>query len=261
MHRLESFGMRLSGTPTELSHSQEEIREASVTRFTLPLLRDFVFIGPVAYLEDLVDLLRSDYLESFWINLFKQTTFTLPNLLRFLTESTTPKPKIVELWPNGTSTASLLYSGPGTFLVAPPSIVIGFSWRSRRITSAAQICSELAPFFSAAVELVLPRSEHVRLWSTASCRAWTTLFSSFPKIRILHMPSDVAEGIARALQSSLDGRYTVPLRRLRKIFLLTEGATPILDGLLKSREEEGHTIRLHRFGDTSHSTSPPSGVP
>ncbi|KAI0260163.1 hypothetical protein BC834DRAFT_902137 [Gloeopeniophorella convolvens] len=264
MYRLHKLSMGFFRSPLELYRSQKEIQGASVTRFTLPLLRHFHFTGPVTYLEDLVDLLHSDHLEAFSSNLFDQPTFAFPNLLRFLTESTSfEPPEVVELRHNEVSLLSLGYSGPSAAFpeTTRSSMIIGLSRHFHEIISAAQICSELTPLFSATVELVLPASERDMEWLQASLRDWHVFLQFLPSIKIVRMSDAVAEGMARALQSSPDDFSTGPFRGLREIFLLTEGTTPTLDEFLISCREKGRTILLHRRGDTPpFIPPPPSGL-
>ena len=168
----------------------------------LPNLRWFGFKGASAYLEALLPRVTAPLLEKLRLRFFDEPTFSLPHLLRFISESKNLK----------CGSAKLSFLEWGVLMRVYPheeakmyafQMSLSSTFLSRQISGAAQICNALRMAFSSVEDLTLEFRRSITLFELtngtdrAQCRE---LLRSFGNVKTLRVPSDLVGKVARSLR-------------------------------------------------------------
>jgi hypothetical protein len=173
------------------------------TQLALLNLRWFAFKGSSEYLEALLPRMITPVLEKVHIMFFHQLTYSLPNLLQFM--STMEESLRV-------SRAVLTFHKEMVFVGISPSegtkirtfyVDVGCRHLDWQVFSVAQIFNTLLPIFSAVERLTLQYKEHSlseEEHNEVGPTQWRELFRSFNNVKFLRVDNRLVAELSRALQ-------------------------------------------------------------
>ena len=204
---------------------QENRRSPPPTRSILPFLTMFEFKGVNEYLEDLLARIDIPRLSQLSATFFNDIDFETPELIRFLSRSSTF---------NTPNDAHVVFdSRIASFNLRqdPPHVVhfkVGISCRATgwQLSSLAQLCTSSLPLLSTTENLYI----HERLQSQLDWKdgventEWLELLLPFAAVKGLYLSKQFTPRIAPALQELTGERATEVLPALQNIFL--EGFQP-----------------------------------
>ena len=207
------------------SPDQETRRSPSPTRCILPALMMFQFKGVDEYLEDLVARIDTPRLHLLKATFFNDIEFHTPELIRFVSRSSTLKA------PN----KAFVYFGDRTTLVKfkPQSsnveyfeVEISCREPDWQLSSLAQICTTSLPLLSTTENLFIYEESDSQLsWKDGIENIeWLELLLPFSAVRNLYLSKQFAPHIAPSLQEMTDGGTTGVLSALQNLYL--EGFQP-----------------------------------
>ena len=209
---------------------QENRHSLPPTLFVLPALTDFEFKGVNEYFEKLVARIDAPRLRRFSTAFFNDIDFDTPELIRFLSRSSTFKvPNTVHVC-FGSRTASVnLRRQPGSY-IQHFGVIILCRESGWQLSSLAQICTTSMPLFSTTENLFIFEPEPDYQQSPIDWKEgienveWLELLLPFTAVNNLYLSKRFAPRIAPALQEMTEGEVTEVLSTLQNLFL--EGYQP-----------------------------------
>jgi len=181
------------------------LRIPNMTYTTLPNLRSFGFGGVSAYLEAFLSHMNAPLLETLNLSFFNQLSFSVPNLLQFVTTTENLRASSVRfLFRHKAVTVSMYLSV--TALRHTLSIYVGCDHLDWQVSSMAQIFNVLGPLFSAVVNLTLDYKSHTlssESHNQADPTQWRKLLGSFRNVETLRIHDGLVGELSHCL--ALDG--------------------------------------------------------
>jgi hypothetical protein len=201
---------------------QENRRSPPPTRSVLPALMAFFFKGVNEYLEELVARIDTPRLYYFSTTFFNDIVFDTPELIQFITP-TFEAPKDVHVVFD--SRAAKVILQPQEPLSTTVQVEISCRVPGWQLSSLAQICTSLLPFFSTTENLYIYEDSQSQLdWNDGiENTEWLELLLPFTAVKDLYLSKQFAPRIAPALQE-LTGGGIEALPTLQNLFL--EGFQP-----------------------------------
>ena len=235
------------------------------THITLPNLRVFGFRGVRAYLEAVVCRIITPRLETLYIRLFKQLTFSFPRLVQFMnmTENLRFDDVVIEFQDNQ---IRMLMSYREADMYAVIVLTVECWQLDWQVSSAVQISNALSQVFSAVEHLTLRHEVHSRSseeHNDVDRIEWRKLLSSFSNVKTLRVGDRLVERVSRCLRLEDDGE--LPLDLLPELQKLTyDGSrdagvafTPFIDACRNA----GRPVTLFYRKPSPSAPESPSKVP
>jgi hypothetical protein len=216
--------LQLEFESPQSSPDQGSRRPPPLTRFVLPALMGFSFKGVNEYLEDLLSRIDTPYLYSLETNFFNDIDFDTPELIRFVSRSSTLNtPDEAHVF-FGSRTASVKLQQQASN-IDYFEVKISCRVPNWQLSSLAQICTSSLPLLSATESLFICKPIHTQPdWEDGiESTEWLELLLPFTVVKNLHLSKQFAPRIAPALQEITRGRTEV-LPTLQNLFL--EGFQP-----------------------------------
>jgi len=233
------------------TNPDRDVEMPVTTPITLPNLRWLWFEGVSAYLEAIVCRVTAPRLKSMQIEFFKQLTFSVPHLVKFMntTEILRFNSAMLCCYDEKIGVAMCLY-GAETYVFG---VSVGGWPLSRQVSSMAQILNPLSQVFSPVEHLTL----RGKIYSLSSVEhnefdriEWRRLLRSFNNVKTLHVEGLLVEELSRCLRLE-DGE--LPLELFPELQELTytrsiETSDPFTS-FIEARQYAGHPVTLIRHGD------------
>ena len=229
------------------------------TRSVLPILRYFRFKGVTEYLEDLVARVDAPRLNSLSITFFNDTVFDTPQLMQFISRTTTSrvleKAHIRLRNRDAVLDFSSRASGNGGVYV----IILlcrGLDWQ---LSSVEQVCASCLPPLSVLEDLQIYELSSDPRWQPdweddIENELWLGLLHPFTSVKNLYLSEKYALRIGPAMQELVGGRMAEMLPALQNIFLKgLEPSGPIQEGIgqfVASRQATSRPIAVSRWDDS-----------
>ena len=204
---------------------QENQRSLPSTRSILPALTEFLFEGVNEYLEDLVARIDTTQLYQFSAIFFNDIDFDTPELIRFVSRSSTLN-ALNRAYVSFDSRTALFKLQSQASDVDFFQVKISCRATDWQLSSLAQICISSLPLLSKTEKLHI----HERLSSQLDWKdgientEWLELLLPFTAVKDLYLSKQFTPRIAPALHELTGGRTTEVLPTLQNIFL--EGLQP-----------------------------------
>jgi hypothetical protein len=182
-----------------------------MTHATLPNLRWFSFWGVSAYLEALLPHMTAPVLKTFRLHFFNQLSFSLPQLLQFMTTTESLTFRSAKFIFHDEAVAVFVQPHEGTGSI-DFSIDVPCKHLDWQVSSMAQIFDVLGPLFSTVVDINLDYREHGSspAWHNQADRTqWRQLLGSFNNVKTLCVHSGLVGELSRSLRS--DGEAPLEL--------------------------------------------------
>ena len=221
---------------------QELLHMPNTTHVTLPNLRSFGFGGITTYSETLLSRITAPHLEVLQIVFFKQLTFSVSSLLRFMTSSENLKLR----------SAILTFDGWGANLSVYPFATAGLAtfvlrfYSGHQLSTAVQIFDVLRRVFASIVDLALEYEGHrssTRWQDEANRTLWRVLLRSFNNVKNLGVHTSFAKELSRSLRES-------PMDLFPKLKKLSysggSNAGDSFKPFIDARQNAGHPVALVR---------------
>jgi hypothetical protein len=219
------------------------------SRFDLPVLTSFEFLGVSEYLEDLVADIDAPRLNRLDITFFNDVVFDTPQLIRFI--SCTPMSSVLE-----NARIALLSTGAcvsfrpqihGHVELEVSILCEGLDWQ---LSFLEQACTSCLPFLSTLEDLYINKSTRSKPdWKdNIGNGSWLELLRPFTAMKNLYLSKNIALRIGPALQEHIEGRTTEVLCTLENVFL--EGLGPsgrVQEGIghfVAAQQVVGHRIAI-----------------
>jgi len=224
------------------------------TRFVLPVLTSFQFMGVSEYLEDLVTDINAFQLNELEITLFNDIVFDIPQLIQFI--SRTPMSSTLEnahiSLMAGAACISFRPQIHGHVKLEVPILCEGLDWQ---LSSLEQVCTSCLPFLPTLGDLYINEyaSSEPDWKDSIGNGPWLELLRPFTAMKNLYISKKIALRIGPALQEHVEGRTTEVFPTLENIFL--EGFKPSgpvdrnIGHFVAAREVVGHHIAISGWAD------------
>ena len=207
------------------SPDQENRRSTSPTRSILPSLRMFRFKGVNEYLEDLVARIDTPRLHLLEATFFNDIEFHTPELIRFVSRSSTLKApnKAHLLFGSQTASVKLLPQASDVKYFKVEILCREPDWQ---LSSLAQICTMSLPLLSTTENLFIYEESDSQLnWKDGIGNIeWMELLLPFSAVKNLYLSKQFAPRITPSLQEMTEGGTTEILPTLQNLYL--EGFQP-----------------------------------
>jgi hypothetical protein len=181
-----------------------------ITYATLPNLHFFVFWGVSAYLEALLPHMATPGLETFSIHFFNQLTFSVPQLLQFMTTTENLRFSSAEFIFHHRAISVMLSPVGATPIHSTVEVLCGFlDWQ---VSSMTQIFNILSPSLSTVVDLTLVHEERTLSsegHNQADRTQWRELLGSFKNVKTIRVHEGLVAEVSRSLR--LDGEPPLEL--------------------------------------------------
>ena len=215
--------LQLNFESPQSSPDQGSRRSPPPTRPILPALTMFRFKGVNEYLEELVAWIDIPRLRRLMVTFFNDIDFDTPELIQFVSRSSTLKaPNEAHVFFNGRTASVKLRRAQAS------SFEVKISCREPvwQLSSLAQICTMSLPLLSTTEDLVISERSHSPLdWKDGIENIeWLELLLPFTAVKNLYLSRQFAPRIAPALQEMTEGGTTEVLSTLRNLYL--EGFQP-----------------------------------
>ena len=222
---------------------QASRRPPPLTRFALPVLKDFKFKGASEYLDDLVAHIDAPTLNELSITFFNDIVFDTPQLIQFISRIPTL---------NALERASISFEDGAASIDLSSRLNVKILCRKLdwQVSSLEQVCTSCLP--------PLPMLEHLYIREGPNWRQdniedtlWLDLLHPFSAVKNLHMSQEVARRIAPTLQELVGGRTTEVLPTLQNILLTGfDPITPVpvpegIEQFVARRQVANHPIAVH----------------
>ena len=217
-----------------------------MTHITLPNLRLFRFRGVSAYLEAVVCRITTPRLESLYIQLFKQFTFSVPHLVQFMntTENLRFDDVVIEFQDNQIHVL-MSFREASTYAFVVMVDCRQFDWQASSVT---QICNALSQVFSVVEHLTLRHKVHSQSseeHNDVDRIEWHKLLGSFSNVKTLRVQDGLVEQVSRCLRLE-DGE--LPLELLPElqdlIHLGSSGSGDAFTPFIDARQNAGRPVSL-----------------
>jgi hypothetical protein len=204
---------------------EENRRLPPSTRYILPALTSFRFKGVYEYLEDLVAWIDTPRLGHLEATFFNDIDFDTPELIRFVSRSSTFKtPNKAHV--SFDSRIALVTLRPQASNVSYFRVKISCREPDWQLSSLAQICTTSLPLLSTTENLFICERYGSQLdWKDGiENTEWMELLVPFTAVKNLYLSEQFAPRIAPALQDMTGGGTTDVLSTLQNLYL--EGFRP-----------------------------------
>ena len=234
--------------PLPTPSKEKEMLSTSIPTVTLPTLKQLIFRGVGAYIENLVTQIHTPILERLSLTLFFELTFIFVNLTQFIHRTKGLKCRV----------ARVIFDKDGAFIdmgygeqrgSGKLSLQINCETLDWQLDSAAQVCGALRTVLSAMEELTLELNVDGMPsdWeNTLEGMLWHELLLPFTGVRKLHIGSSLTLQISQALQSDA-GEFVLgllPVVEELEVQLEVDHANAAFALFLGSRESAGHPVQL-----------------
>ena len=216
------------------------------THVTLPNLRSFGFQGVSAYMEAVVRRITSPHLKKFFIQFFKQLTFSVPRLVQFINTIENLRFDRAKFEFSDYGVGVEVYSREQAEK-SPLQMLVHCSHLDWQVSSMAQIFNSLIQISSTVEHLTLRHKTH---WQSSEEHnaidrtEWRELLRLFSNVKAL----DVDDGLVGELSRSLrldDGE--LPLEILPELQELTySGRGNMFKPFIDARQDAGRPVSLTR---------------
>ncbi|KAI0293326.1 hypothetical protein B0F90DRAFT_1928281 [Multifurca ochricompacta] len=186
-------------------------------RAVLSTLTSFTFCGISEYLEDVVAGIDAPALGHFYVKLFNQLMFDVPQLHQFISRAErlrVPSEARLESFKNGVSIT--LFQPPRTYTSGYLSLWIAcnpFDWQ---VSSIAEICNQSSTLFSRVEQLyILGHVSQPGREDEIGATEWFELFRPFTAVRSLYVSKFLGPLVVDALEDTADGPVMEVLPALR----------------------------------------------
>jgi F-box-like len=204
---------------------QENRRSLPPTRSVLPALMQFGFKGVNEYLEEFVARIDTPRLRRLNATFFNDIEFHTPELIRFVSRSSTLKApnKALVFFDTQTTLATLLPQAPNVGHFTVEISCRGLDWQ---LSSLAQICTTSLPLLSTTENLfIYEQGDSLFDWKDGIENIeWLELLLPFTAVKNLYLSKQFALRIAPVLQEMTVGGTTEVLSTLQNLYL--EGFRP-----------------------------------
>ena len=226
---LEELYLRFNSPQS--SPDQESQRPPPPARSVLPALTKFFFKGVNEYLEELVARIDAPRLYQLTATFFNDIDFDTPELIRFVSRSSTSKA------PNE---ARVFFGSRTASFKLQPNVDIQVQILCRepgwQLSSVAQICTTSFPLLSTTENLFIDDEVHSQPdWKDGIENIeWLELLLPFTAVKNLYVSKQFVPHITPALQELTGGRTTEVLPTLQNLFL--EGfqpSEPVHEGIVQ----------------------------
>lgn len=233
--------------------------QPSPTRFVLPALTQFRYLGVHKYLEDLVSCIDAPQLNEPIISFFEdkelleEVDLDTPQFARFIDRAPTLKARDeahVHLSDfDATIRVPLLSPGPGS-LSRELTVDIADGEADWKLSSLGAVCASFSPFLSTVENLYIKEDKY---WQQAfyyflESWRWLDVLRPFTAVKNLYLPGTSTRDVMPALQVVVEQGLREVLPKLENIFLdSTEvsGRVLIAIGLFEAvRRDAGHPVTL-----------------
>src|SRR6266576_2702511 len=179
----------------------------------------FSFKGVYEYLEKLLALIDTPQLGWLWTTFFNDIDFNTPELIRFVSRSSTFKVSNKAHVFFSSQTASVKLQ-PQTSAIRYFQVIISCREPGWQLSSLAQICTTSLPLLSTTEDLFIYEIAYSQLdWNDGIENIeWLELLLPFMAVKDLYLSEQFAPHIAPALQELTGGRTKV-LPTLQNLFL------------------------------------------
>jgi hypothetical protein len=225
------------------------------TRSVLPALTTFWFTGTKEYLEDFVARIDTPRLHQSNVKLFNDIDFNTPELIRFVSRSSTLMAPIE---------AQVIFGSHSAFVKLQPqatNISIKFfgvhilgGEQNRQLSFVARICTTSSPLLSTTENLIIYERVDPQLdWSLwgdgiENIEWLEELLLPFTAVQNLYLSKRIAPRIVAALQEIIGGGTTGVLSTLKNIYV--EGfqpSGPVQEGIaqfVSARQLTNHPVAI-----------------
>lgn len=256
--RLQSLDLTFRPPRSRTQWTKKSL-QPSPTRFVLPALTQFRYLGVHKYLEDLVSHIDAPQLNESEISffedkeLFEEVDLDTPQFSRFIDRAPTLKAyKEAHIHLRGfdaTVRIPLLSSGPSS----PPrelTVDIADGEADWKLSSLGAVCASFSPFLSTIENLYIKEDEY---WQQAfyyflESWRWLDVLRPFTAVKNLYLPGKSTRDVMPALQVVVEQGLRGVLPKLENIFLdSTEvsGRVLIAIGLFEAvRRDTGQPVAL-----------------
>ena len=191
--------------PLPTPSKEKELFSTSIPTVTLPTLKQLIFRGVGAYIENLVTQIHTPLLERLSLILFFELTFTFVNLTQFINRTKGLGCRIARVIfdKNGASIDMGYREQQGSEKLSLQINCESLDWL---LDCAAQVCSALGTVMSAIEELTLDLNVDGMPsdWEdTLEGMLWRELLLPFIGVRKLHIGSSLTLQLSQALQSDV----------------------------------------------------------
>ena len=216
--------LRLQFESPQSCPDRENRRFLPPTRSILPSLKMFEFKGVHEYLEDLLARIDTPRISQLSATFFNDIDFDTPELIRFVSRSSTSKApnEAHVLFDSRTALFKLQLHPADVYL----SVWISCRATDWQLSSLAQICTSSMPLLSTTENLYIyePLQSQLDWEDGIENTECLDLLRPFTTVKSLYLSKQFTPRIARALQDLTGGRTTEVLPTMQNIFL--EGFQP-----------------------------------
>ena len=246
---LESF--KLEFESPQSCPDQENRRSPSPTRSILPALTMLWFKGVNEYMEKLVARIDAPQLFQLEARFFNDIDFDTPELIRFVSQSSTLKASSETHVFFDTRTASVKFQPQASRSnVEYFEVKISCSAPDWQLSSVAQICTTSSPLLSTTENLFINESADSQLdWNDrVENIVWLDLLLPFTAVKNLYLSRQFVPRVAHALQEMTEGRTTEMLSTLQNLYL--EGFQPSesvhegIERFISARRSSNHPVAI-----------------
>jgi hypothetical protein len=252
---LENF--QLDFESPQSSPNEENRRSPPPTRSVLPSLAIFMFKGVNEYLEELVARIDAPRLCQLWARFFNDIVFDTPELIRFVSSSSTFKaPNRAHLcFDRRAAHVKLETQTSQSDHFQVQILCRELNWQ---LSSLAQICTTSMPLLSTAENLFISELFDPRLdWNDdiENIDSWLELLLPFTAVRNLYLSKQIAPHFAPALQEITVGGTTDVLSTLENLYL--EGFQPSesveedIERFISARQLTNHPVAISDWDRTN----------
>ena len=219
------------------------------TRSILPALTWFKFKGVSEYLEELVARIDTPRLHHLSATFFNDIDFNTPELIRFVSHSSTLRaPNKVHVF-FGSQTAWVRLQ-PQASILEYFEITISCREPAWQLSSLAQICTTSSPLLSTTENLIICEPVQTQPdWKDGIENVeWLELLLPFTAVKNLYLSKQFAPRIAPALQEMTGGGTTEVLSTLQNLYL--EGFQPSesveegIERFISARQLTNHPVAV-----------------
>ena len=222
MPRLETLRVAFLFTVHNDEVEMQLMHSPIMTHVTIPNLRRFEFQGTSAYLEAVVHRITAPQLEKLRIQLFLQSTLSVPRLLPFMDTAENLRFDSTKIEFSKTSVSVWMYPHEKVEMYAPVSMDVFCWYLNLQVLCLAQIFDSLSQGLSTVEHLTLeheePSEEHEHNepeidgafhaeWSRTE---WRNLLRSFSNVKTLHVNDKLVKELSNCLRLD-DGEPSLEL--------------------------------------------------
>ncbi|KAI0274543.1 hypothetical protein BGY98DRAFT_56529 [Russula aff. rugulosa BPL654] len=258
--------LRLEFESPQSSPDQENLRSPPPTRFVLPALTILSFKGVNEYLEELVARVDTPRLYQLSATFFHDIDFNTPELIRFVSRSSTLRaPNKAHVFFDSQTASVKLQSQASNEEYF--EVTISCREPDWQLSSLAQICTTSLPLLSTTENLFIyePVGSQLDWKNDIENIEWLELLLPFTAVKNLYLSKQFAPRIAPTLQEMTGGGTTEVLPTLQDLHL--EGfqpSVPVQGGIerfISARRLTDHPVVIsvwHRDRDEPEMPEPKS---